>query len=46
MPQVALELGMGRGRVALHLFLAGATVLGGGAKCWATPSSLRLRLPT
>ncbi|CAE7573236.1 unnamed protein product [Symbiodinium natans] len=26
--EVALELGMGRGRVALHLFLAGATVLG------------------
>eukprot|EP00439_Symbiodinium_sp_Y106_P069114 s2661_g11.t2 len=26
--EVALELGMGRGRVGLHLFLAGATVLG------------------
>ena len=26
--KVALELGMGRGRVGLHLFLAGATVLG------------------
>ena len=26
--QVALELGCGRGRAALHLFLAGATVLG------------------
>lgn len=28
--QVALELGSGRGRAALHLFLAGATVLGEG----------------
>lgn len=28
--QVVLELGSGRGRAALHLFLAGATVLGEG----------------
>ena len=30
--EVALELGCGRGRAALHLFLAGATVLGGETK--------------